>query len=77
MKPVLVPDEFGPRLFTGVAEAAAPAYLEQLARESDAPVTIILARAAKLQRPIIEPAAHAQPPPGGLLPCLAGAPPAR
>ncbi len=47
MKPVLVPDECRPRLFTGVAEAAAPAYLEQLARESKAPVTIILARAAK------------------------------
>ncbi len=47
MKPVLVPDECRPRLFTGVAEAAAPAYLEQLARTGNAAVTIILARAAK------------------------------
>jgi len=47
MKPVLVPVEFSPRLLTGVAEAAAGAFAEQLAREKAAPVTLVLARAAK------------------------------
>ena len=47
MKPVLVPLEFSPRLLVGVAEPAAGAFLEQCARENSAPVTLVLARAAK------------------------------
>lgn len=47
MKPVLVSLEFSPRLLVGVAEPAAGAYLEQCARADAAPVTLVLARAAK------------------------------
>ncbi len=47
MKTVLVPVDFSPRLLTGVAEAAAGAFAEQLAREKARPVTVVLARAAR------------------------------
>jgi len=47
MKPVLLPEEYSPRLLVGVAEPAAGAYIEQVARERAAPVTVILARAAR------------------------------
>ncbi len=47
MKPVLVPVDFSPRLFTGVAEAAAGAFAEQLTRAQGMPVTLVLARAAR------------------------------
>lgn len=47
MKAVLVPVDFSPRLITGVAEAAMGAFVEQVAREKSAPVTFVLARAAK------------------------------
>ncbi len=44
MKPVLVPEAFAPRLFVGVAGPAVGAFLEQLARDHPAPVTLALAR---------------------------------
>ena len=47
MKPVLVPLDFSPRLLVGVAESAAGAFLEQCARQASAPVTLVLARAAR------------------------------
>jgi len=47
MKPVLLPEEFSPRLLVGVADPAAGAFLEQAARRHPAPVTLVLARLAR------------------------------
>jgi len=47
MKPVVLPTVCAPRLLIGVAEAAAGAFIEQVARERGAPVTLVLARSAR------------------------------
>ncbi|MGA2051668.1 MAG: CarD family transcriptional regulator, partial [Opitutales bacterium] len=47
MKPVVLPAAVSPRLLTGVAEAAASAFIEEATRERAAPVTLVLARAAR------------------------------
>ena len=47
MKPVMLPAVCTPRLLIGVAEAAAGAFIEDVARERAAPVTVVLARSAR------------------------------
>jgi transcription-repair coupling factor (superfamily II helicase) len=47
MKPVVLPAVCAPRLLVGVAEPAAGAFIENLARANAAPVTVVLARAAR------------------------------
>jgi transcription-repair coupling factor (superfamily II helicase) len=48
MKPVVLPEEWSPRLITGVTESAAGAFLEQLARVQGATVSVVLAQAPRL-----------------------------
>ena len=47
MKPVVLPAVCAPRLLVGVAEPAAGAFIENLARANAAPVTVVLARATR------------------------------